>query len=96
MSETPSAFSLHQNYPNPFNPSTAIQFDLPEAAQVRIRVFDLLGREVSELVHASLDAGTHVVYWNAAVSSGSYLCRMESTTAEGQVVRSSRRMLLVR
>ena len=70
----PSRFELHQNYPNPFNPTTTIQFDLPLAADVDLRVFDLLGREVAVLAQGRMPAGSHTQQWDAkSLASGLYL-----------------------
>ena len=55
--DLPMAFSLEQNYPNPFNPSTTIKYELPKTSQVRLTVYDMLGREVSVLVNERRDAG---------------------------------------
>jgi hypothetical protein len=76
---TPAAFSLHQNYPNPFNPSTLIAYDLPRDAQVKLTVYDVLGREVSVLVNEIEAAGAHSVRFDAAgLSSGAYFYRLEA------------------
>ena len=73
----PVEFTLHQNYPNPFNPVTKIRFDLPEDADVRLAVYDVLGREVAELVSGRVLSGFHEVIWDASdVSSGVYLCQL--------------------
>ena len=66
----PESYALHQNYPNPFNPVTTIRYDLPEDAQVVIRIFDIQGRIVSTLVNGQEDAGRHAVPWNATNSVG--------------------------
>ncbi|HAL55804.1 MAG TPA: hypothetical protein DCP63_04825, partial [Bacteroidetes bacterium] len=67
------------NYPNPFNPLTRITFELPMKHAVRMRVFDLLGRDVATLVDEERDAGTHIVQFNAeGLPSGVYLYRFES------------------
>ncbi|MEM8486937.1 MAG: T9SS type A sorting domain-containing protein [Bacteroidota bacterium] len=71
--------SLLPNYPNPFNPVTAIRFSLPEAAPVRLEVFDMLGRSVKVLVDATLDGGFHEINFEAGeLSSGMYLYRLET------------------
>ena len=75
--ETPTEFTLSQNYPNPFNPSTVIDFTLRESTQVRLSVFDMLGREVRTLVDGNLSKGHHQVTFRADdLPSGSYLYRM--------------------
>ncbi len=75
--EIPSVLSLSQNYPNPFNPTTTISFDLPSRSFVSLKVFDLLGREVSTIVSGELQAGTYTRQWNAAnMSSGIYFYRL--------------------
>jgi hypothetical protein len=93
----PDDYALYQNYPNPFNPTTRINFDLPEASQVRLAVFNLLGQEVRTLVAGQLPAGRHFVAWDGrdasgqVVGSGLYLYRLQA----GDFV-SSRKMLLTR
>ncbi|MCX7878677.1 MAG: T9SS type A sorting domain-containing protein, partial [Ignavibacteria bacterium] len=73
----PDRFNLFQNYPNPFNPETKIKFQVPELSNIKIIVFDLLGREVESLVNEKLTPGTYEVNWNAEeVPSGVYFCRM--------------------
>ena len=73
----PEGFSLSQNYPNPFNAVSAIEFSMPEAENVKIEVFNLLGQKVETLVDSWLDAGTHTVYWNAGKqSSGVYFYKL--------------------
>jgi hypothetical protein len=75
----PAKFELAQNYPNPFNPSTTIQFALPKSAYVTLRVYDLLGRQVAELVSEKLNRGTYKTRWDAReLASGVYLCRLQA------------------
>lgn len=77
--ELPDGYKLYQNYPNPFNPTTKIQFSLPKAGFVTIRVYDLLGREVSTLVSEHKNIGTYVVDFDASdLPSGIYFYRIES------------------
>ena len=90
--EAPNEFVLDAAYPNPFNPSTTIRFSLPESAQVRLVVFDVLGREVRVLVDGTREAGTHEVVFDASdLPGGTYLYRLE--TPQGGFVRT---MLLAR
>ena len=75
----PDRITLHPCYPNPFNPATTVQFDLPAAANVRLSVFDLLGREVDLLRNGPASAGSNVVRWDAsAFPSGTYFVRLQT------------------
>ncbi len=77
IEEIPVEFSLSTNYPNPFNPVTTINFALPERSDVRVEVYDVLGRRVRLLVDNNLSAGTHSVRFDAGtLPSGMYLYRM--------------------
>ena len=69
----PAVFRLRQNYPNPFNPHTTIQYDLPVAADIRIVVYDLLGREVVRLVSEHMQPGQHQLVWNGRDAKGRQL-----------------------
>jgi hypothetical protein len=74
----PSEFALHGNYPNPFNPTTNIRFDLPQAADVQVQVFDILGRRVMSLQHAGMQAGANqtIAIDAGHLASGTYLYRI--------------------
>lgn len=73
ISLMPHNYELFQNYPNPFNPSTNIHFALPKTEQVSIKVYNLMGQEVSTLIDEKLDAGTYDVKFNGQdYSSGIY------------------------
>jgi Leucine-rich repeat (LRR) protein len=69
----PSAFALHPAYPNPFNPSTMLRFDLPEASGATLVVYDLLGREVVQLVDSYMEPGYHHTLWNGRDQLGHVL-----------------------
>jgi hypothetical protein len=91
-STVPLEFFVDQNYPNPFNPTTTIRFGLPEAAQVDVTVFDVLGREVASVLSEQRPAGIHVVSFDASqFSSGVYVYRVKA----GDRV-DAKRMVLVR
>ena len=66
----PGQFALHQNYPNPFNPKTDIRFDLPEAAQVEIAIFNLMGNKVCTLLSDNVTAGYHSLIWDGTNDFG--------------------------
>ena len=78
-SELPKSIVLRQNYPNPFNPTTIIRYELPQAAQVRLEVYDMAGRQVAELVSGQVAAGLHTVNFDASdLSSGVYMYRLQA------------------
>lgn len=88
----PTTFSLSPNYPNPFNPTTTIRFALPEAATVRLTVYDVLGRQVQLLVDEQRPSGRHEVGFEATrLPSGLYFYRIEAGA-----FTAVRRMLLVK
>ncbi len=97
-SQLPVQFALRQNYPNPFNPTTEIRFDLPDAGNVSLVVYDVLGREVVELENGNREAGYHSVIWNASdQASGVYFARFNVTNAEGKVAFSKiNKLMLIR
>lgn len=73
----PASFALSQNYPNPFNPSTTIRYEIASQEFVALKVFDVLGREVTTLVNEVQEPGTYGVTWNAAgIASGVYYYRL--------------------
>jgi len=79
----PKGFELKQNYPNPFNPNTTIEFELPQSTVVSIKIFDVTGKEIVELISDYLIAGPHKVNFNTTkfnLSSGVYFYRL---TANG-------------
>jgi hypothetical protein len=91
---------ISQNYPNPFNAGTVIQYQLPEAADVRVAVFDLQGRQVAELLAEKQDIGDHWVRWNGlsgtgeSLASGVYVYRIEARTREKASVFSKKIIML--
>jgi hypothetical protein len=99
----PASFRLHQNYPNPFNPSTSIAFDLPEAGNVTVKIFNTAGQEVRTLANGSFQAGYQILRWDGrdqsghVVAAGVYLYRLLVTGENGEVVfTQTRRMAFVK
>jgi hypothetical protein len=89
----PEKFNLYQNFPNPFNPTTNIEFDIPKTSNVEIKVHDLLGREVAELVDEKKQAGKYKVIFNASnLSSGVYFYTIQ---IDG-INRSTKSMALIK
>lgn len=87
----PKRFYLGQNYPNPFNPNTFISYQLATDSQVTIKVYDILGREVTTLVNEKKTAGTHIINFDAlGLASGVYLYALRA----GNFFQSKKMMLL--
>ena len=80
----PATFTLHQNFPNPFNPITTLRYDLPSDALVPLCIYDMLGREITQLVNTTQQAGFKSVQWDPTdsmgrpVSSGVYLYQIQA------------------
>ncbi|MFA7361067.1 MAG: T9SS type A sorting domain-containing protein [Candidatus Kapaibacterium sp.] len=90
--EIPSKYNLSQNFPNPFNPETKIQFDIPKNSFVRIKVFNVAGRELAVLVNQDLIAGKYAVNWHPSnIASGVYFYTIETKN-----FRQSKRMILLK
>jgi photosystem II stability/assembly factor-like uncharacterized protein len=89
---SPVDYSLHQNFPNPFNPETIIKFDIPVNGFTTVKVFDILGTEVSTLVNEDKKAGEYSVHFNGVyLPSGVYFCRLVSNKYS-----ETRRMVLMK
>jgi len=87
----PPTVTLSQNYPNPFNPTTTIKYRLPVSSMVRLRVYDVLGREVSVLANGRQNAGTFEVKFDGTdLASGVYIFRLQA----GDIVQAKRMLLL--
>ncbi len=77
--EVPKDFFLYQNFPNPFNPTTNVRFDIAKAGLVKLSVYDITGKKVTDLVNENLNAGKHTVDFNASnISSGVYFYKIET------------------
>jgi len=76
---TPSRYSLEQNFPNPFNPVTMIKYNIPKASNVVMKVYDIIGNEVSTLVNTKQEAGTYEIGWDGSQnSSGVYFYKISA------------------
>ena len=90
-STVPTGYALKQNYPNPFNPSTIISYSIPKEARVVLKIYNILGQEVSTLVNQNQIAGNYKVSFNASsLSSGVYFYTLRS----GDFVQSKKLVLL--
>jgi hypothetical protein len=93
----PIEYALNQNYPNPFNPTTTIEFAIPQAASVSLKIFNIRGQLINTLVNAPLSAGKHSVVWDGTkqtgekVASGIYLYLLQSND-----FRQVRKMILLK
>lgn len=90
--DLPKTAKLDQNYPNPFNPTTTIQYTLSSSEQVRLSVYDMLGREVAVIVNDLKSAGQHTAVWDASnLSSGIYIYSLRTESS-----RMTRKMTLMK
>ena len=103
--QAPQSFSLLQNYPNPFNPETIIEYQLPQAGRVSLKIYDMLGREVRALVEAEMPAGYHRVKWDGTdglgqkLQSGIYVYQLHiasASTNAGQARSQTKKLILLK
>ena len=104
----PTQYTLSQNYPNPFNPRTTLNYEIPEQGDVRLTVYDLLGKEIWNYNQSNLSVGYHSVQWNGIDNDGSplgsgcylYQLKVSSTLAFGskpeQLFVQTRKMVLLK
>jgi hypothetical protein len=87
----PKIFSLKQNYPNPFNPSTIIKYSIPSYSLVKLKIYDILGREIKTLVNEEKQSGTFTVNFNAGdLASGVYFYQLQA----GDFVQTKKLVLM--
>jgi hypothetical protein len=90
-------FSLDQNYPNPFNPSTVINYALSEDAKIQIKVYDMLGTEIAELVNETRAAGFYETTFDASnLGSGVYIYRITALNGGKILFNQSKHMILMK
>jgi len=92
-----TGYSLSQNYPNPFNPTTVIRYQLSVLSDVRLQIFDVLGREVARLVDEKQAAGVKEVRWDATgFTSGLYIFRLDGDAGNGKAFTETKKLVLLR
>lgn len=95
--ESPTAYALEQNYPNPFNPTTTLEFSLPEAARISIKLYDILGRELITLLEGNYSSGFHRYVFDASkLASGAYVYQLNVEANFKNSFRSTRIMTLLK
>jgi hypothetical protein len=93
----PTSYALEQNYPNPFNPSTTIRYQIPNAGQVTMKVYDMLGREVATLVDGLKEAGYYTATFDGAkLASGIYIARLTAQSEEGKSFTQTKKMVMLK
>lgn len=93
----PKVFFIEQNYPNPFNPSTKIRFNLAVNSKVSLKVYNLIGEEVEQLISGYMNAGRQEVEFNASnLNSGIYIYKLEAIGEDGSAFVSSKKMTLIK
>ncbi len=93
----PAVFSLSQNYPNPFNPSTKIKFSLAADSKVSLKVYNLLGQKVAELINGDYESGRHEITFDGnKLSSGIYFYIINAAGKDGSNFTSTKKMILIK
>ena len=93
----PDRFTTHPNFPNPFNPTTQIRYDLPEEQNVTITIYDVMGRNIRNLINSNQTAGYHSIHWDAkndigeGVAAGMYIY-----TIQAGEFRATKKMVLLK
>jgi hypothetical protein len=96
---TPTQFSLQQNYPNPFNPSTTITYQIPTSSFISLKVYNVLGNEITTLVNEEKKSGSYKLTWDAGgITSGVYFYRLHARPTDGHSAQfvETRKLLLLR
>ena len=99
--DLPTLFKLYQNYPNPFNNETVINYTVPYASHVRIKIYNIIGNELNTLLDQNKSAGQYSVRWNSTdsqnniIPNGLYFCLLESRDNQGKPIKKMIKMLLI-
>jgi len=97
VAQLPTSFILYQNYPNPFNPTTSISYDLPVSGNIKLKVYDILGREVATLVDAFQQAGNYKAAFNGSqFTSGVYFYRLSISGNQAGSYSAVKKMILIK
>lgn len=93
----PEEFAITENYPNPFNPSTNIEFELPESADVSIKIYNIVGQRVTTLLNENMEVGFHTARFEADnLASGVYIVRLTANGTSGEQFTSEITMQLIK
>lgn len=93
----PKVFEVYQNYPNPFNPSTTIKCSIPQDAFVTVKIYNILGEEVSTFLNKEMKTGVHEVVFDATnISSGFYFYVVEAKAADGKKYFDTKKMIVIK
>lgn len=94
----PDEYLLKQNYPNPFNPTTTIEFGLPDESYVKLKIYNVAGEVIGELVNGYKSAGYHKAAWvTQHLATGVYFYSLEATSADGSKnFKSIKKMLYLK
>jgi len=97
INTVPEKTELYQNYPNPFNPATKISYTISEEAKIQVKIYDMLGTEVSELVNEVLASGYYETTFDASnLSSGVYIYRITAIKDDKVLFSQSKQMILLK
>ncbi len=95
-STVPVQYNLYQNYPNPFNPGTKIKYSIPYESHITLKIYDILGKEIKELVNETQTPGVHLVNFNAAdLTSGIYFYRITAASLKNKSQFTSVKKLIL-
>ena len=98
----PTEFVLHSNYPNPFNPTTRLKYELPERAQVRIEIYNMLGQKIRVLIDEEQSAGVKTLQWDVRdefgrqVTTGVYFLKFAALASGSRPILKTRKMTLLK